>query len=67
MSFHLNVAQQGDALELLQSLPAIQAGAILADPAYHFETWSAKGQSRSPSRHYTGRDHGAAGVRVRRR
>jgi N6-adenosine-specific RNA methylase IME4 len=44
--------KRGDALALLRSLPAIRAGAILADPAYRFKTWSAKGQGRSPSRHY---------------
>jgi N6-adenosine-specific RNA methylase IME4 len=50
--YQYNVAQQGDALALLRSLPAIRAGAILADPAFRFVTRSAKGQGRSPSKHY---------------
>ena len=48
-----NVAQQGDALALPHSLPDIQAGAILADPALRFVSRTAKGQGRAPSRHYT--------------
>jgi N6-adenosine-specific RNA methylase IME4 len=46
------LAQDGDALSLLQSLPDIRAGAIMADPAFRFATRSAKGQGRAPSRHY---------------
>jgi N6-adenosine-specific RNA methylase IME4 len=34
------------------ALPTIQAAAVLADPGYEFETWSEKGQGRSPSQHY---------------
>jgi N6-adenosine-specific RNA methylase IME4 len=28
-------------------------GVVLADPAYDFETWSGRGQGKSPSRHYS--------------
>jgi N6-adenosine-specific RNA methylase IME4 len=34
------------------NLPLHHFGAISADPAYHFETYSEKGQGRSPSQHY---------------
>jgi len=33
--------------------PAGKYGAILADPPWRFETWSAKGRGKSPDRHYT--------------
>ena len=32
--------------------PQGQYGAILADPPWHFETWSLNGRDRSPDRHY---------------
>jgi N6-adenosine-specific RNA methylase IME4 len=35
-----------------ETLWAHHYGAILADPAWHFETWSDKGRDRSPDRHY---------------
>jgi N6-adenosine-specific RNA methylase IME4 len=38
--------------ELLVELSGIGAGAILADPPWHFQTYSAKGQGKSPSQHY---------------
>jgi len=34
------------------ALPHIRAGAILADPPIPFETWSPRGEGRSPQRHY---------------
>jgi N6-adenosine-specific RNA methylase IME4 len=33
-------------------LPEIKAGAILADPPLAFETWSRKGEDRTPQHHY---------------
>jgi len=33
-------------------LPNIKAGAILADPAWNFDTRSSRGQGRAPSQHY---------------
>jgi N6-adenosine-specific RNA methylase IME4 len=35
-------------------LRANHYGAIFADPAWRFETWSDKGRDRSPDRHYAG-------------
>lgn len=35
------------------TLPAGQAGAILCDPPWRFQTWSEKGQGRAPERHYS--------------
>lgn len=35
-----------------ETLRARYYGAILADPAWHFATWSDKGRDRSPDRHY---------------
>lgn len=34
------------------SLQRAHAAVLLADPAYHFRTYSKKGQGRSPSQHY---------------
>ena len=34
------------------TLPDIKAGAIIADPPVAFETWSPKGEGRSPQHHY---------------
>jgi N6-adenosine-specific RNA methylase IME4 len=39
-------------LEMLM-LPDVEAGAILADPPWNFVTYSAKGQGKSPSQHYS--------------
>lgn len=36
----------------LSSLPRNHFGAIYADPAWRFETWSDAGKDRSPERHY---------------
>jgi N6-adenosine-specific RNA methylase IME4 len=36
----------------IASLPTGEADLILADPPWHFDTRSAKGQGKSPSRHY---------------
>jgi len=33
-------------------LPRIKAGAILADPPIPFDTWSSKGEGRTPQHHY---------------
>jgi N6-adenosine-specific RNA methylase IME4 len=41
-----------DHITALVASSGVQAGAILADPAWPFKTWSAKGQGRSASRHY---------------
>jgi N6-adenosine-specific RNA methylase IME4 len=35
-----------------ETLRAHYYGAILADPPWHFKTWSDKGRDRSPDRHY---------------
>src|SRR5262245_41029269 len=37
---------------MFDGLPRKHYRAILADPPWHFETWSAKGRGRSPERHY---------------
>ena len=34
-------------------LPINHFGAFLADPPYHFSTYSKRGQGRSPSQHYS--------------
>ena len=39
--------------EPFTGLPLHLFGTILADPPYHFKTFSAKGQGRSPSQHYS--------------
>jgi N6-adenosine-specific RNA methylase IME4 len=36
----------------IMPLPAVRAGAIMADPAVRYVTRSPKGQGRAPSRHY---------------
>jgi hypothetical protein len=38
--------------ESFAGLPRGRFGAIIADPAYHFGTWSAKGRGRYPDRYY---------------
>jgi N6-adenosine-specific RNA methylase IME4 len=35
------------------NLPKNHFAVLLADPAYHFGTYSKKGQGRSPSKHYS--------------
>jgi N6-adenosine-specific RNA methylase IME4 len=48
-----NVRPSRTVLAMLMGIPAgIQAGAILADPGIVFRTYSAKGEGRSPQRHY---------------
>ena len=38
---------------IMQGIPAgLQAGAIMADPGIAFRVYSAKGEGRSPQRHY---------------
>jgi hypothetical protein len=36
----------------LTEMVGLGAGVILADPPWHFQTYSAKGQGKSPSQHY---------------
>ena len=38
--------------ESFADLPRNHFGAILADPPWHFQTWSLKGRDRSPDQHY---------------
>jgi N6-adenosine-specific RNA methylase IME4 len=38
---------------MFEELPKHYFGAILADPPWHFQTWSENGEGRSASQHYT--------------
>lgn len=52
---HQEAVREGGTVDDLRALAAsgFRAGCILADPPWHFATYSAKGEGRSASQHYT--------------